>query len=86
VGRGDFISAAGFALGYTQQPDRLQHRRGNRAAAGLGRERGTARPRPAASPTERAIYAVYPSARFIPAKVRAFVEFVAARLRGSGEN
>jgi len=29
---------------------------------------------------------VYPSARFIPAKVRAFVEFVAARLRGSGEN
>jgi hypothetical protein len=26
-------------------------------------------------------YAVYPSARFIPAKVRAFVEFVAAELR-----
>ena len=35
---------------------------------------------------EQGIYAVYPSARFIPAKVRAFVEFVAARLRGSGEN
>jgi DNA-binding transcriptional LysR family regulator len=30
---------------------------------------------------EQGIYAVYPSARFIPAKVRAFVEFVAARLR-----
>jgi len=29
---------------------------------------------------EQGIYAVYPSARFIPAKVRAFVEFVAARL------
>jgi DNA-binding transcriptional LysR family regulator len=34
---------------------------------------------------EQGIYAVYPSARFIPAKVRAFVDFVAARLR-SGEN
>jgi len=31
---------------------------------------------------EQGIYAVYPSARFIPAKVRAFVDFVAARLRG----
>lgn len=41
---------------------------------------------PAWSSTEQGIYAVYPSARFIPAKVRAFVEFVAARLRGSGEN
>ena len=30
---------------------------------------------------EEGIYAVYPSARFIPAKVRAFVEFVAAELR-----
>jgi DNA-binding transcriptional LysR family regulator len=30
---------------------------------------------------EQGIYAVYPSARFIPAKVRVFVEFVAARLR-----
>ncbi|HXO63103.1 MAG TPA: LysR family transcriptional regulator [Steroidobacteraceae bacterium] len=38
------------------------------------------------SSTEQGIYAVYPSARFIPAKVRAFVEFMAARLRGSGEN
>jgi DNA-binding transcriptional LysR family regulator len=38
------------------------------------------------SSTEQGIYAVYPSARFIPAKVRAFVEFVAARLSGSGEN
>jgi DNA-binding transcriptional LysR family regulator len=36
--------------------------------------------------TEQGIYAVYPSARFIPAKVRAFVEFVAAELGGSGEN
>ncbi len=34
---------------------------------------------------EQAIYAVYPSARFIPAKVRSLVDFVAARLR-SGEN
>ena len=30
---------------------------------------------------EQAIYAVYPSARFIPAKVRAFVDFLAARLK-----
>jgi DNA-binding transcriptional LysR family regulator len=30
---------------------------------------------------EEGIYAVYPSARFIPAKVRAFVEFLAAELR-----
>jgi len=30
---------------------------------------------------ESGIYAVYPSARFIPAKVRAFVDFVGARLR-----
>jgi DNA-binding transcriptional LysR family regulator len=33
--------------------------------------------------SEQGIYAVYPSARFIPAKVRAFVEFVATRLRAS---
>jgi hypothetical protein len=26
---------------------------------------------------------VYPTARFIPAKVRVFVEFVASRLRGA---
>jgi DNA-binding transcriptional LysR family regulator len=31
--------------------------------------------------TEEGMYAVYPSARFIPAKVRAFVEFLAAELR-----
>jgi DNA-binding transcriptional LysR family regulator len=37
------------------------------------------------SSAEQGIYAVYPSARFIPTKVRAFVEFVATRLR-SGEN
>jgi DNA-binding transcriptional LysR family regulator len=30
---------------------------------------------------EQAVYAVYPSARFIPAKVRAFVDFLAARLK-----
>jgi DNA-binding transcriptional LysR family regulator len=29
---------------------------------------------------EQGVYAVYPSARFIPAKVRVFVDFVAARL------
>jgi DNA-binding transcriptional LysR family regulator len=33
---------------------------------------------------EQGIYAVYPSARFIPAKVRAFVDFVAAGLRAVG--
>jgi DNA-binding transcriptional LysR family regulator len=31
--------------------------------------------------SEEGMYAVYPSARFIPAKVRAFVEFIAAELR-----
>jgi DNA-binding transcriptional LysR family regulator len=36
---------------------------------------------PAWASAEQAIYAVYPTARFIPAKVRTFVEFVAARLR-----
>jgi DNA-binding transcriptional LysR family regulator len=45
-----------------------------------------ARVLPQWSSTEQGIYAVYPSARFIPVKVRTFVEFVAARLRGSGEN
>ena len=35
---------------------------------------------------EQGIYAVYPSARFIPVKVRAFVEFIAERLHSSGEN
>jgi DNA-binding transcriptional LysR family regulator len=35
---------------------------------------------PSWSSTEQGIYAVYPSARFIPAKVRAFVEFIATRL------
>ena len=45
-----------------------------------------ARVLPQWSSTEQGIYAVYPSARFIPVKVRAFVEFVAARLMGSGEN
>jgi DNA-binding transcriptional LysR family regulator len=35
---------------------------------------------------EEGMYAVYPSARFIPAKVRAFVDFVAARLGRSGES
>jgi len=39
---------------------------------------------PAWASPEQAIYAVYPTARFIPAKVRAFVEFVAQRLRGPG--
>ncbi len=32
---------------------------------------------------EHGIYAVYPSARFVPAKVRAFVDFVAAYLSGA---
>jgi DNA-binding transcriptional LysR family regulator len=35
---------------------------------------------PAWASPEQAMYALYPSARFIPAKVRAFVDFVAARL------
>jgi len=38
---------------------------------------------PAWGSPEQAIFAVYPTARFIPAKVRAFVEFVATRLRGA---
>jgi DNA-binding transcriptional LysR family regulator len=33
--------------------------------------------------TEQGLYAVYPSARFIPAKVRAFVDFIAPRLAGA---
>lgn len=41
---------------------------------------------PSWTSTEQGIYAVYPSARFIPAKVRAFVDFIARRLRSSGEN
>jgi len=68
-----------------------------RSGAGIGllpasvasrelRGRALQRVLPAWTSTEQGIYAVYPSARFIPAKVRAFVEFVAARLRGSGEN
>jgi DNA-binding transcriptional LysR family regulator len=36
---------------------------------------------PAWASAEQGIYAVYPSARFIPAKVRTFVDFVAARVR-----
>jgi DNA-binding transcriptional LysR family regulator len=40
---------------------------------------------PAWVSAEQGIYAVYPSARFIPAKVRAFVDFVAARLRAAQE-
>lgn len=31
----------------------------------------------------QAMYAVYPSARFVPAKVRAFVDFISARLRSA---
>jgi DNA-binding transcriptional LysR family regulator len=38
---------------------------------------------PGWSTAESGIYAVYPSARFIPAKVRALVDFLAARLRGA---
>ncbi|MBS0582090.1 MAG: LysR family transcriptional regulator [Proteobacteria bacterium] len=30
---------------------------------------------------EHGVYAVYPSARFVPAKVRAFIDFIAQRLR-----
>ena len=33
--------------------------------------------------SEEGIYAVYPSARFIPAKVRAFVDFLSVRLRAA---
>jgi DNA-binding transcriptional LysR family regulator len=45
-------------------------------------ERGTLkRVLPQWSGTQQGIYAVYPSARFIPAKVRAFVDFMAAGLR-----
>ena len=40
---------------------------------------------PAWGSAEQAIFAVYPTARFIPAKVRAFVDFVATRLRGSAK-
>ncbi|MEO7756516.1 MAG: LysR family transcriptional regulator [Dokdonella sp.] len=36
---------------------------------------------PAWAAAEQGIYAIYPGNRFIPAKVRAFVEFVEARLR-----
>src|SRR5579862_6586650 len=36
------------------------------------------------SSAEQGIYAIYPSARFIPAKVRVFVDFVAARVRAAG--
>jgi DNA-binding transcriptional LysR family regulator len=39
---------------------------------------------PAWAGPEQGIYAVYPSARFVPAKVRAFVDFLAARLILSG--
>jgi len=38
---------------------------------------------PAWASPEQAIYAVYPTARFIPAKVRAFVDFLAERLRAA---
>jgi DNA-binding transcriptional LysR family regulator len=36
---------------------------------------------PGWSSVAQAMYAVYPSARFIPAKVRAFVDFISTRLR-----
>ena len=52
-------------------------------AAEVRRER-LRRVLPGWASAEAAIYAVYPSARFIPAKVRAFVDFLAARLRGAG--
>ena len=40
---------------------------------------------PAWTSVAQAMYAVYPSARFIPAKVRAFVDFIATRLSGNQE-
>jgi len=48
------------------------------------RRGGLRRVLPAWSSPEQGIYAVYPSARFIPAKVRAFVDFIAARLSSAG--
>jgi len=36
---------------------------------------------PGCAAVEQGIYAVYPTARFVPAKVRAFVDFLARRLR-----
>jgi DNA-binding transcriptional LysR family regulator len=35
---------------------------------------------------EHGVYAVYPTARFVPAKVRTFVDFIAQRLREPGRN
>ena len=45
------------------------------------RRGGLRRVLPEWASAELGIYAVYPSARFIPAKVRAFVDVIAARLR-----
>ncbi len=47
------------------------------------RRAGMRRVLPGWATGEQGIYAVYPSARFIPARVRAFVEFLALRLRGA---
>jgi DNA-binding transcriptional LysR family regulator len=70
------LSACRAGLGITLLPDTV--------AVGDLRSGELRRVLPGWVSTEQSIYAVYPSARFIPAKVRAFVEFVAARLRAAG--
>lgn len=70
------LGACQGGLGIAQLPEFV-------VAADLRRER-LRRVLPGWASAEAAIYAVYPSARFIPAKVRAFVDFLAARLKGAG--
>jgi DNA-binding transcriptional LysR family regulator len=68
------LSACRDGLGVSLLPEFVVH-------ADL--QRGALRPvLPGWASAEQGIYAVYPSARFIPAKVRVFVDFLAARVRG----